>query len=140
MPISNDIELTRLLSGIRHIALVGASDRPERPSHGVMAFLMSQGYRVTPVNPLLAGERILGQTVVASLAEVDTPIDMVDIFRNSEAAAGVVEEAVAVGAGGVWMQLGVINPAAAARAEQAGLWVVVNRCPAIDIPRLGLLA
>jgi len=139
MPISSDTELKQLFSNIHHIALVGASDKPQRPSHGVMSFLLTQGFKVTPVNPALAGQQLLGETVVASLEEVQPPVDMVDIFRNAEAVSGIVEEAIAVGAKGVWMQLGVVNPAAAERAEQAGLWVVMDRCPAIDIPRLGLL-
>jgi len=139
MPISSDAEIMKLFSRVHHIALVGASDKPHRPSHGVMSFLLTQGFKVTPVNPVLAGQQLLGETVVASLEEIQSPIDMVDIFRNAEAAAAVVEEAIAVGAKGIWMQLGVVNPAAAKRAEQAGLWVVMDRCPAIDIPRLGLL-
>ena len=104
-----------------------------------MAFLQQQGYRVIPVNPGLAGQTLLGETVVSALSDIAQPIDLVDIFRNSDAAGPVVDEAIALGAKAVWMQLGVINPEAAARAEAAGLKVVMNHCPKIEIPRLGLL-
>lgn len=137
----NEIEtVTRVLENSRLIALVGASPKPERASYRVMAFLLRQGYRVIPVNPVKAGSEILGQRVVASLAEIDEPIDLVDIFRNSDAAGEVVDEAIAVGAGAVWMQLGVIDQAAADRATKAGLDAIMDRCPAIEIPRLGIAA
>ncbi len=130
-----DPEIARLLRETRRIALVGASDRPGRPSHGVMAFLLAQGWTVTPVNPVLAGQGVLGQTVVATLAEAQ-PLDMVDVFRASEHAGAVVDEAVRLGARSVWLQLGVIDPAALARARAAGLAAVMDRCPAIEAPRL----
>ena len=137
----NEIEtVQRILNNSRLIALVGASPKPERASYRVMAFLLRQGYRVIPVNPLKAGVEILGQRVVASLGDIDEPLDLVDIFRNSDAAGEVVDEAIAVGAGAVWMQLGVIDHAAAERATAAGLDVIMDRCPAIDIPRLGIAA
>jgi predicted CoA-binding protein len=139
MPLESDAEIKALLQAVKTIALVGASANPARDSHGVMAFLQRQGYRVIPVNPGLAGQELLGEPVMASLTEIDVPIDMVDIFRNSEAAGPVVDEAIAAGAKTVWMQLGVINPEAAARAEAAGLCVVMNHCPKVEIPRLGLL-
>lgn len=139
MPLESDHEIKALLQSVKTIALVGASANPARDSHGVMAFLQHQGYRVIPVNPGLAGQELLGERVAASLADIDEPIDMVDIFRNSEAAGPVVDEAIAAGAKAVWMQLGVINPDAAARAEAAGFRVVMNHCPKIEIPRLGLL-
>jgi len=139
MPLESDHDIKALLQSVKTIALVGASANPARDSHGVMAFLQHQGYRVIPVNPGLAGQELLGERVAASLADIDEPIDMVDIFRNSEAAGPVVDEAIATGAKAVWMQLGVINPDAAARAEAAGLRVVMNHCPKIEIPRLGLL-
>jgi predicted CoA-binding protein len=132
-----DAQIRDLLTTTRTIAMVGASDRPDRPSHQVMAFLQSHGYRVIPVNPALAGQQLLGETVVATVADAG-PVDLVDIFRNSDAAGAITDEAIAAGAKAVWMQLGVVNEAAAARARAAGLQVVMNRCPKIEIGRLGL--
>ena len=134
----HDDHLRGILSGARTIAVVGASPRPYRPSYGVMRFLQQHRYRVIPVNPFAAGSDILGERVRASLAEIDDPVDMVDIFRRSDAAGAAVDEAIAIGAKAVWMQLGVRDDAAAARAEAAGLKVVMDRCPAIEIPRLRL--
>jgi predicted CoA-binding protein len=134
-----DDYLRDILEGVRTIAVVGASPRRGRPSHGVMAYLQRHGYRVIPVNPNAAGDKINGETCHAALAEVPEPIDMVDVFRRSEAAGAAVDQAIAVGAKIVWMQLGVRDDEAAARAEAHGLKVVMNRCPAIEIPRLGLL-
>ena len=133
-----DPYLRDILTGVRTIAVVGASPRHERPSHGVMAYLQRRGYRMIPVNPNAAGGTILGETCYATLEDIREPIDMVDVFRRPEAAGRVVDEAIAVGARVVWMQLGVRDDAAAARAEARGLKVVMNRCPAIEIPRLGL--
>jgi predicted CoA-binding protein len=138
MPLTRDEDIKALLEGTRTIAMVGASDRPDRPSHGVMAFLQRQGYRVIPVNPQITGEHIHGEFVFRELSQIGEPIDLVDIFRRPIAAGEAVDEAIAVGAKAVWMQLGVINEEAAARAEAAGLKVVMDRCPAIEIPRLGI--
>ena len=136
--IYSDAYLRDILTRVRTIAIVGASPRRERPSHRVMAYLQRHGYRAIPVNPNAAGSSICGETAYARLAEVPEPIDMVDVFRRSEFAGGVVDEAITAGAKVVWMQLGVRDDAAAARAEARGLKVVMNRCPAIEIPRLGL--
>jgi predicted CoA-binding protein len=133
-----DDYLRDILEGTQTIALVGASPRHERPSHRVMAYLQRRGYRAIPVNPNAAGGTINGEKVYASLAEVPEPIDMVDVFRRTDAAGGVVDQAITIGAKVVWMQLGVRDDAAAARAEAHGMKVVMNRCPAIEIPRLGL--
>jgi predicted CoA-binding protein len=133
-----DPYLRDILTSVRTIAVVGASPRRERPSHRVMAYLQRRGYRAIPVNPNAAGATIDGETVYARLADVPEPIDMVDVFRRTEMASGVVDQAIAVGAKVVWMQLGVRDDDAAARAEAQGLQVVMNRCPAIEIPRLGL--
>ncbi|MAL41498.1 CoA-binding protein [Thalassospira sp.] len=132
----DDAALKSLLETTRTIALVGASPKPDRPSNRVMKFLLDRGYHVIPVNPGQAGGEIHGQTVVATLADISEPVDMVDIFRNSDDAAGVVDEAIAIKAKSVWMQLGVLNPDAAARAIDHGMVAVMNRCPAIEIPRL----
>ena len=136
MPLSRDEDIYDLLANTRTIAMVGASDRPSRPSYGVMAYLQSRGYRVLPVNPQITGEHVHGEYVWRELAQIGEPIDLVDIFRRPQAAGEAVDEAIAVGAKAVWMQIGVINHDAAARAEAAGLKVVMDRCPKIDIPRL----
>jgi predicted CoA-binding protein len=133
-----DAYLRGILDSARTIAIVGASPRPHRPSHGVMRFLQRRGYRCIPVNPFAAGGDILGERVYARLAEIAEPVDMVEIFRRSEMAGAAVDEAIAIGAKAVWMQLDVIDDAAAARAEAHGLKVVMDRCPAIEIPRLGI--
>ena len=138
MPLTSDAEIKQLLEETRTIALVGASDRPTRPSYGVMQTLQAHGYRVIPVNPQITGEHVHGEFVFRDLNQLGDPIDLVDIFRRSDAAGEAVDEAIAIGAKAVWMQLGVVNEAAAARAEAAGLKVVMDRCPAIDIPRLGV--
>jgi predicted CoA-binding protein len=138
--LENDKDIAELLTSARTIAMVGASDRPDRPSNGVMKFLQGRGYRVFPVNPTITGEHVHGEYVWRDLHQIGEPIDIVDIFRNSQAAGEAVDQAIAVGAKAVWMQLGVINREAAQRAETAGLKVVMNRCPKIEIARLGLPA
>lgn len=138
MPLTANEDIKALLEGARTIAMVGASDRPDRPSYGVMRFLQEHGYRVIPVNPQITGEHVHGEFVFRDLSQIGEPIDIVDIFRRPQAAGEAVDEAIAAGAKAVWMQLGVVNAEAAARAEAAGLKVVMDRCPAIDIPRLGV--
>ncbi|KQN31524.1 CoA-binding protein [Sphingomonas sp. Leaf34] len=138
MPLTADADIKALLESARTIAMIGASDRPDRPSYGVMAKLQAHGYRVIPVNPQITGEHVHGEFVFHDLSQLGDPIDIVDIFRNSAAAGDAVDQAIAAGAKAVWMQLGVVNDEAAARAEAAGLKVVMDRCPAIDIPRLGV--
>ncbi|MBX9861026.1 MAG: CoA-binding protein [Sphingomonas sp.] len=138
MPLTTDEDIRALLEGARTIAMVGASDRPERPSYEVMEVLQAHGYRVIPVNPQIAGEHIHGEYIFHDLAQIGMPIDIVDIFRNSAAAGDAVDVAIAAGAKAVWMQLGVVNEAAAARAEAAGLKVVMDRCPAIELRRLSV--
>lgn len=139
--VETDQTLRRILTETGVIALVGWSPRPDRPSHGVAAYLARRGYRVIPVNPGQAGVvTSWGETVRGSLAEIVEPVDMVDIFRNSAAVGPVVDEALASlpGVRVIWMQLGVVNEAAAQKARAAGVAVVMDRCPAIEIPRLGL--
>ena len=138
MPLATDTELRTLLTNARTIALVGASDRPDRASHQVMGFLQDHGYRVIPVNPAITGQHILGEYVWESLHQIGVPIDIVDIFRRSDAVGPIVDDAIAIGAKAVWMQLGVVNADAAATAEAAGLQVVMDHCPKIEIRRLGL--
>jgi predicted CoA-binding protein len=137
MPL-NDEAVAELLSNARTIAVVGASDRPDRPSYGVMKFLQSHGYRVIPVNPQITGEHVHGEFVWRELAQIGEPIDIVDIFRRSDAAGEAVDQAIAAGAKAVWMQLGVVNEDAARRAEEAGLKVVMDRCIKIEVMRHGI--
>lgn len=132
----SDAYLGDILLRYRMIAMVGASAKAERPSAFAMKYLMSKGYHVIPVNPGQAGQTILGQIVYASLVEIPEPVEIVDIFRNSDAALAVTREAIAIGAKVVWMQLGVRNDEAAKEAEAAGLQVVMNRCPKIEYGRL----
>lgn len=131
-----DAFLRSVLESVKSIAVVGASADPVKASYFVMKYLRDKGYRVIPVNPKMAGQTILGLPVHGSLQDLPEPPDMVDIFRNATAAGGVTDEAIAAGAKVVWMQLGVVNAEAASRAEAAGLTVVMNRCPKMEIQRL----
>ena len=134
-----DDQIRDVLTTTRRIALVGASSKPDRPSYDVMGALLSHGYQVVPVNPGLAGQSIHGQTVVASLDDA-APFDMVDVFRASDSVGPVVDDAIRLGAKSVWMQMGVVNEAAARTGRAAGLTVIMDRCPKIELPRLGMRA
>ena len=136
MPLTADQDIANLLRETRTIAMVGASANWNRPSYFAMKYLLDRGYVVIPVNPAAAGQEILGQKVYASLADLPVKVDMVDIFRNAEAAGPITDAAIKHGAKVVWMQLGVVNPEAAKRAEAAGVKVVMNRCPKIEHSRL----
>jgi hypothetical protein len=135
-----DAFLRDILAAVKTIAMVGASDKETRPSHVVFAFLLARGYRVIGVNPSLAGKSVHGTAFFKTLADVPGPIDMVDIFRNSAAAGGVVDEALALEPKPkvIWMQLGVLDDAAAARAQALGVKIVMNRCPKIEYERLAI--
>jgi predicted CoA-binding protein len=134
----DDDYILDILQSVKTIALTGASPNPARPSNGVMGYLQSRGYQVIPVNPGQVGKHIQGQEVFGHLADVPTPVDMVDVFRASAYLAEVVDEALAMNPRPkvIWAQLGVRDDAAAAKAEAAGIKVVMDRCPAIEYPRL----
>lgn len=134
----NDNDMIHLLQNIKTIALVGASEKPNRASYHVMEYLLAQGYQVIPVNPKLAGERLLGQQVYATLSDIPEHIDMVDVFRNATEAYSVAKESIAIGAKVLWLQLGIINLHAETMVKEAGMLCVMDRCPKIEIPRLGL--
>ncbi len=133
----DDATIRHVLTTTKRIALVGASANPDRPSHEVLGFLVARGYAVTPVNPGLAGQKLYDRTVVSGLDQA-TPLEMVDLFRASDQVLAPVREAMRLGARVIWMQLGVINQEAAALARAAGLIVVMDRCPVIEIARLRL--
>src|ERR1700728_1502797 len=133
----SDAKIRRILASVRTIAMVGASTNWNRPSYFVMKYLQGKGYRVIPVNPTAAGQELQGELVYASLRDIPDKVDMVDVFRASDQVPPIVEDAIAIGARVVWMQLGVRNDDAAARAEAAGLDVIMNRCPKIEFGRLG---
>ena len=134
MLITTDPDLKRLFETVRTIAVVGCSPKPERPGHYVAKYLQDLGYRIIPVNP--GQTEILGEKCYASLRDIPEPVDMVDCFRRAEDIPPVVEDAIAIGAKFVWMQLGIVNDDAAKRAIEAGIEVVMDRCPKIDYPRL----
>jgi predicted CoA-binding protein len=136
MLLESDEAIAQLLLQVKRIALVGASAKPERPSHRVMQFLLDEGYEVLPINPGLAGQRLLGQQVHASLADLPTSVDMADIFRDAASLPEVTQDVVAAGIPAMWTQLGVVNVDAERTALDASLQLVVDRCPAIEIPRL----
>jgi predicted CoA-binding protein len=133
-----DSEIRNIFERVRVIAVVGASSNPERPSNYVGAFLQGKGYKVIPVNPGSAGQEINGEKVYASLADIPEPVDMVDIFRAADAVPGIVDEVLALDPQPtvIWMQMGIIHEEAAAKARAAGLTVVMDRCPKVEIPRL----
>lgn len=138
MAFQNSEATIRKVLNSRTIALVGASKKPQRDSHEVMKHLLNAGYKVIPINPGFVGDEILGQKVYGSLKDVPVKVDMVDIFRKSEHAGAVVDEAIRMKAKSVWLQIGVIDEAAAARAQEAGLDVVMDTCPMIQMLKLGI--
>lgn len=138
MPHSSPAQLRAILQNVRTIALVGASEKTNRPSHEVMVFLQQQGYRVLPVNPRIAGRQLLGETVVADLPSLPEPVDMVDVFLAPKRTDAIIDQAIALKIPVLWLQVGVINEVGVARAEAAGLVTVMDRCPKREIPRLGL--
>ena len=136
MRLESDEAIAQLLAQVKRIALVGASAKPERPSHRVMQFLLGEGYEILPINPGLAGQKLLGQQVYASLTDLPTRVDMADIFRDAVSLPEVTQDVVAAGVPVMWTQLGVVHSEAEQAASDAGLQLVVDRCPAIEIPRL----
>ena len=135
---ATDQTMRDILGSAQTIAIIGASNKSHRASYGVMRFLQTKGFRCIPVSPRLAGEELLGETVYANLASIPEQVDLVDLFINSEAAGQITDEAIAINAKAVWMQLGVVNQPAAQRARDAGLQVVMDHCPAQEWDRLGL--
>lgn len=136
MPLTSDKDIANVLRSVKTIALLGASHKPERPSYEVMAFLLEHGYTVIPVNPALAGTELQGQRVYESLETIPQRVDMIDIFRNASFLPVIVEQAISEGINIIWAQLGVVDEIAAAHAESNGITVIMDRCPAIEWPRL----
>ncbi len=136
MPLTGDRDIAGVLTRIRSIAVLGFSNNPARPSHQVTRFLIEEGYEVYPVNPGLAGQQLLGRAVYADLAELPITVDMVDVFRQSHYLAGIVEQMIKLQIETLWTQLDVVDDAAASEAENSGIEVVMDRCPAIEVPRL----
>lgn len=137
MPLFSDTDIAALLEDTRTIALKIASPKPQRDSYRILKYLIDHGYELYPINPGHAGEEIAGRKVYAALEDVPVHIDLVDIFRRSEGVAPIVESAIKIGASAIWMQLGISDETAAAKAEAAGLKVVMDRCTAAEIRRLG---
>ena len=135
---SSDATILEILSSSKTIALVGASNKDIRPSNYVMKFLLDHGYNVIPVNPGLEGQSIHGQAVVGNLKDIADPVDMIDIFRSSDAVGPIVDDAIEMKAKYIWMQIGVVNEEAAQKATDAGMSVVMDRCPKVEIPRLSI--
>lgn len=140
MPSNQPAQIRDILESVRTIALVGASEKTNRPSHEVMEFLQQHGYRIIPVNPRLTGQQVLGEIVYADIASVPEPVDMVELFLAPERTDAVIDQAIELKVPVVWMQIGVINEVGATRAEKAGLTVVMDRCPKQEIPRQGIPA
>lgn len=136
MPLSSDEDIAEVLRSVKTVALLGASHKPQRPSYGVMQFLLRKGYSVFPVNPGLAGTELLGQRVYGALADIPQAVDMVDVFRNASFFPQIVEEVIQCKVRTLWTQLEVIDLAAAMHAEAQDIRVVMDRCPAIEWPRL----
>jgi predicted CoA-binding protein len=132
---TNQNIIDEVLASSKIIAMVGASAKPDRPSYRVMQFMQERDYRVIPVNPGLAGQELHGEIVQASLTDISEPVDMVDIFRQADQCPAIVDDAIAIGAKSVWMQLAIIHDEAAAKARAAGLKVVMDRCPKIELER-----
>lgn len=138
MPRNSTDRIKAILESVRTIALVGASEKTSRPSHEVMEYLQRQGYRVIPVNPRLAGQQVLGETVYADLTSLPEPVDMAELFLAPERTDAVIDQAIDLKIPVLWLQIGVINEAGASRAEAAGIEVVMDRCPKQEIPKLGI--
>jgi hypothetical protein len=140
MPSNQPDQMRAILESVRTIALVGASEKTNRPSHEVMEFMQAHGYRIIPVNPRLAGQTVLGETVYADIASVPEPVDMVELFLAPERTDAIIDQAIELKVPVIWLQIGVINETGAARAEAAGLTVVMDHCPKQEIPRQGIPA
>jgi len=138
MPSNQPDQMRAILERVRTIALVGASEKTNRPSHEVMEFMQQHGYRMIPVNPRLEGQKVLGETVYGDIASIPEPVDMVELFLAPERTDAVIDQAIELKVPVLWLQIGVINEAGAARAEAAGLTVVMDRCPKQEIPRQGI--
>ena len=136
MPLTSDQAIAEVLRKVKTVALLGASHKPQRPSYRVMQFLLAHDFKVVPVNPGLSGTELLGQRVYSTLAEVPGTIDMIDVFRNASYLPAIVDDIISLGINTLWTQLDVIDENAALHAEQHGIRVVMDRCPAIEWPRL----